>query len=357
MEIGKRWTMAVIPVVTLAGAGIAFSQDAAPRTRLMDYFYPANEHATWVYLSAKDGGGFKATRVIINEASMRLNVFRLKDGQVVDNTKQVMWASTSTGKYSNGQVTFDNSIIESNEYYGVRSNYAIFGADDWDSQSTPRFSPGAVFPEWFKKGQTVSVNTGMFNSEGQVGPDARVSLQFLGRESATVPAGTFRDCVHLRFTLSFQGGPSRVTEEWWAKGVGVVQTKRHRPKGGVSMTKLFSYDIPYEPTVFFYRARGDFGWTFADPDGDYGYGGITKTFLVKNKGKSIIPGLKVSIAGSNAFTCINPVIEALAPGEIGEFKVNFRPNDYRKFNAVIKVEERGNPDNCCYHHITGEGGI
>ncbi len=354
----SRWLkMAVIPVVTGSGADMAFSQNAAPKTRLMDYFYPPNEHATWVYLSAKDGGDYKATRVNINDASRKLNVFRIKEGQLTNNTKQVMWVCTSTGKYSNGQVTFDNSTIESNEFYGVKSNYAIYGFDDFENQISPRFSPGAVFPEWFKKGQTVSVNTGMFNSEGALGPDANLSVQFLGRESLTVPAGEFKDCIHLQFSVSIKGAPKQDAEEWWAKGVGVIQTKNQKAKGGFTTTKLFSYDIPYEPTVFFYKARGDFGWTFADTTGNGGEQGVTKYFRVKNQGKVMIRGLKVSILGSSVFTCLDPVIEPLAPGETGEFRVHFYPNDYRQFNATIKVEERGNPENCCFHHITGTGGI
>lgn len=338
----------------ILGPGLAFSQDAAPKTRLMDYFYPPNRLAEWVYLTPKEGGGQKASRVKVVDPSKQLTMYANRGGQIVSYNKRVMWISTATGKYSDGTVSFNHSTVETNEFYGAASNYAIYGIDDFKNQIYARFSPGAVFPERFKKGQTVSVNTGMFNSGGLIGPDANLSLQLIGRESLTVPAGIFKDCIHLRFSFGIKGGPTQEAEEWWAKGVGLIQTKSRKAKGGFTTSKLFSYEIPFEPTVEFYKARSDFGTTRAS-SGQWVEPGITKIFRVRNEGNKVVHGMKISIVGSSVFTCLDPVVVPLAPGEIGEFRVHFNPDGAGKFNARIKAEQIGNPENCCYKFITGTG--
>lgn len=345
---------AAIAGLLLMGSGMAFSRDVAPRVRLMDYFYPANRLATWIYLTPKEDGGNKATRVKVLDPSKQLTLYDERGGQVVSHYRRVMWIGIWDGVYSEDNSSFHPTRMANYEYFGNQSNYAIYGSDDFRAGMDFRLGPGAVFPERFRKGQMVSVNTVLFDGGGARGPNADVSVRFLGRESLTVPAGLFKDCIHLQFSMKIAGAPKQEAEEWWAKGVGVIQTKTRKAKGGFTTTSLAAYKIPFEPTVAFYKARSDFGSTRAS-NGQWVEPGITKIFRVRNEGDKVVRGMKISIVGSSVFTCLDPEVVPLAPGEIGEFRVHFNPNEGGKFNAKIKAEEIGNPENCSYKFITGTG--
>lgn len=355
LKVGMLRQVAAICTFSLLGLSTGFSQNAGREVRLMDYFYPVNRHAVWTYLSAKENGGYKATQVGTVSTSSKLNIFRAENGGLVSNYKNVLWMVTSNGKYSKGGFDFDSATVLSNDFYGLKSNYAIYGTDDSVSNTYIRFSPGAVFPEKFKIKQSVSVRTGMFDSEGRRGPDAILSTQLLGMESVTVPAGSFPDCIHLRFTISFKGGPSRNVDEWWAKGVGVVKTRIPKVGGKPAITELHAYSIPYEVTLQFYRPVGNFGWAFPDSSGTSIYGRVTRKFRVKNRGKTTIPGLTISITGSDAFTCSRVSTGKLAPGKMAEFDVTFAPKEFASFKALLVVQERDNPANTCKHGLRGVG--
>lgn len=329
-----------IGVFSLLGAGTGYSRKTGQDVRLMDYFYPARLGATWRYLSPKEDGGYKATVVEVNNPSLKLNL--------ADSYKRVLWMSTVSGRYANGKFNFNNSIVLSNDYYGLKSNYAIYGVEDPSSNTYLRFSPGAVFPEKIRLKQPVSVRTGIFDLDGRRGPDVTVSIELLGKETVTVPAGTFADCIHLRFSISFKGGPSRNAEEWWAKGIGAVKTRTPKAQGKASISELHSYDIPYELALKFERAGADFGFTSIGS-------GVTRRFRVKNHGKTTIPDLTCSISGSDSFTCKRVGSGNLAPGETAQFDVTFTPKGFSPYRGVLTVQGSDNPANVCEQPLRGIG--
>ena len=345
--------VAAVYTFSFLGISSGFSQKTDREVRLMDYFYPVNNLASWTYLSTKENGGHLATRV--HSYWSHLNFFRIENGVMIDNYKKVRRLNTSKGKYSKGVFDFDSATSLSTDFYGLKSNYAIYGTYDHVNNTSFVLNPGAVFPEKFKIKQSVTVQSDLFDWDGRRGPEATITTQLLGKESVTVPAGSFPDCIHLRFTISFKGGPSRNADEWWAKGVGVVKTRIPKAGGKPAITELHSYDLPYEVTLQLHGPPGNFGWAFVDPSEFSVFGSVTRKYSVINRGKTAIPGLTISITGSDSFTSSRVSTGKLAPGKMAKFEITFDPKEVASLSALLVVKERYNPGNICTRRLRGEG--
>ncbi len=335
---------AIASVCAILGPTSGIAQTVKQQVRLMDYFYPKNLLAHWDYLTEKESGEFKVTRVSMNSKSSKLNVFQIRNGRLADCYKRATWMTTLRGRSSNGKLKF-GSIADSHDFYGSKDNYAIYGF--YSAKDHVSIRCNAVFPEKFAPKQSVSVKTALFDSEGRRGPNAVLTTQLIGKGSVTVPAGRFADCIHLRFSMAAKGIPSVTRDEWWAKGVGIVKTSAPKAEGGSRVGKLQAYDLPFEVTLDFNRRGngGDFGRVSIETWGASINTGRTQTFQVINRGKIPISALDISIIGSNRFKCDRASIGKLAPGEMAEFFITFTPLDLIRYTAKLKVEERGNPAN------------
>lgn len=328
---------------------------AAESVKIMDYFYPLSQEAEWTYLEPKKNGELKATQVRCSP-NHQFTLFDIRNGNLIEISRKAAWLRYFGGNYVDGAVKIHESKFLWQEFYGMNDRYAIYGGDYWDSQTYVRFGPEAIFPKKFRIPQTISVKSHVFNDEGQQGPDVTFSAKLLRKESVTVPAATFPDCLHFRFTSTFKGGPTSISEEWWAKGVGIVKTKTRDANGKTSFQKLYSYKFFYSPTLDFVNSSSDFGRAFVDqPDSGSIYSKVIRTLSVKNKGKSIIPGLAVSVTGSDSFTGELISSGKLAPDETASIKVIFAPAIDGIHKASIKVQATDNPENSCILHIHGIG--
>ncbi len=335
---------ATISLLSVLGSVAAFSQEPG-KVRLMDYFYPTKTDAAWNYLQSREDGGYDARVVKLQDASYLLKLFSIQDGKLVEKRKNVVFMSTILGKFS-GDKIIPGGTLYSYDFYGTGTAYALYGFDDYKENIFVRFSPGAVFPETLAIGQPVSVKTDVFNSEGGHGPDATVTAEVLEKTSVSVPAGDFPNCIHLRFTVSFSGGPKGVVEEWWAKGVGMVRNKSPRDNGPARITKLHSYRVSALDLV---KTDGNFGAvSIAGPP-------AIKRLYVKNIGNKSIQGLNLSLTGKDNFTCKLLTPGKVLPGKVALIEATFDPNDLKGYRALLKIVDVGNPENTCSIELTGSG--
>lgn len=92
---------------------------------------------------------------------------------------------------------------------------------------SPDMAPDTKLPK-----SSLRINAGMVSMRGNLW-DAKV----LGKETVTVPAGTYEDCVKITYTIvmnSPDGNTKHVNEDWFAKGVGIVKSVEYDKKGNVS---------------------------------------------------------------------------------------------------------------------------
>jgi len=130
------------------------------------------------------------------------------DSQVTIGTQQAMKLKNQ----GSGWVSYD--------YFGFDADhFHYFG---WDEESTTRLDPPLAFPVLMTIGQPMlcsgdwlvnGVNLGTYTFTGIIE----------GKETVTVPAGTFTDCVILRIDQTVPGEGTRQQRMWFAKGVGQVK--------------------------------------------------------------------------------------------------------------------------------------
>ncbi|GAA5127753.1 hypothetical protein JIN84_08265 [Luteolibacter yonseiensis] len=356
--------MAILATAFLSGgsstAAPTMPGSASAKTvKLVEYFYPLSPGSNWNYVeSTRNKNGYlNASHAEILDDLVSLNIYKSDGGKTKDNYKPSRVLATYEGFYRNGIVERDSAEVL--EYYGTGKRYAIYGADNPESIRFT-FLSGAVFPEKIKLKQTVSIKTKLVDTGGDRGPGVTITMQLLGREKVTVPAGTFPDCIHLRMKLQLQGGPSSTSEEWWAKGVGIVKTKTTEKGSKPVIENLQSYQIPMfsfrrdngEP--FFYNQGYEFEPSRIDLIGQYAP--VTHVFRIKNTGKTTIPGFKVSINGNAAFTTDRQTLAGLAPGKVGEFRATFAPSPVSSppYAASLKVEAADNARNFRILELSGK---
>ena len=123
----------------------------------------------------------------------------------------------------------DTSGLYGNGYWQLLANDGSRLHFYGDSVRGKTTQPDLWMDSAFKDGDTWKTNF-----------SAQVAWKVLSRsESVTVPAGTFKDCVHIRGT---NAGAGNTTDHWWAIGVGAV--KMQQPMGPTMMSfELVSYEF------------------------------------------------------------------------------------------------------------------
>jgi hypothetical protein len=215
---------------------------AAGQVRLTDYFYPVQTGATWLYQGPDQGDGSTHTRVRMANTNYPLTLYN-----PTAYTQNVLLFDEDYG-YFNGTtfVSTDNW----QEYWSIANGLANYGDDDLPEESLR----GAMtpFPVDMTVGQSATRQGPVYDGAGRFLGNASLTMQLIERTAVTVPAGTFADCVHLRFTLTLDGSP-QVQDVWWALGVGQVRRTRisgYEPdeNNGGYLQELASYTIPVTPT-------------------------------------------------------------------------------------------------------------
>lgn len=189
-----------------------------PSVRLTDYFYPPQIGATWVYQGPKAGVGSPDrtthTRIRMANTDYALTLYNpnayIQSVLLIDNDYGYFTGSTFV------------STENWQEYYSVADGFALYGDDDGAESVRVPMTP---FPVTMAIGESATWQGSFYDGSGNVFADGSLTLQIIEQTAATVPAGTFSDCIHLRVTIT-AGALTQVQEEWWALGVGRIRMTR-----------------------------------------------------------------------------------------------------------------------------------
>lgn len=228
------------------------------------------------------------------------------------------------------------------EYWKTSGQCVYLGSDrvkrDGSIRPLDRLGRGMVIPRRMRVGETVKSTDG-FYEQGKFLGKITYSIKLLDRKPVLVPAGYFKDCIHLR--ISIQAGElKQVADEWWAKGVGMV---KRRGRGDSSERHdLVAYNLKGDhltaPGQFrvaspnSIKSSGASG-TGSKHDRDMNFsatpiGGISpeEKFTVTNIGSTpLVLHSSISEVG-RAFVISNlSGMKTLLPGEVMTFGVSFVP--------------------------------
>ena len=219
---------------------------------LVDYRGPLTTDTLWIY-SGRDWDGLtSSTRVQIVSANQEITTYT--DGSLsTPYTTEVVNFLHSSGQ-ANPDGSF-SSVDDWNEYQTIDVDVRIWGHDD-DGDSI-RVDGGLNFGSTLNTGQTIERSAPAYSGGNYIG-ELTASLSLLGLETITVPAGTFDDCLHLRFNID----GSQLYDEWWAQGVGIVKMEGVSGQGSGRFRELVS--LKSAPEQLYYRDADEDG--FGDPD-------------------------------------------------------------------------------------------
>lgn len=187
---------------------------------LTDY-YPLAIGNRWIYSGTDfDGTPLNHMTLVFSEAES-IRMFTGRE-TVTTYLQPVTSVYRATGYY-NPQwdlfLPYDAWI----DYESSDSGLAYFGTDNAPGDEQYRVDQGFVFGDAIRLGQSLSQTRDAYESGEYIGPETTV-VEVLEIVDVTVPAGTFADCLHLRFRDDLGNlGFEDVWEEWWAPGVGPVR--------------------------------------------------------------------------------------------------------------------------------------
>jgi hypothetical protein len=127
------------------------------------------------------------------------------------------------------------------EYLAIGGRFGQFGDDDLPNESL-RLDGGLIAPAQMAVGSSARLKAIAYNFGIYVG-EASVNFQLIEHTSLTVPAGSFPDVLHLRWSLTILG-ISQVHDEWWARSVGRIQRQGISGGGAACSYKLIQYSLP-----------------------------------------------------------------------------------------------------------------
>jgi hypothetical protein len=337
-------TRAFILTATLIAAftsGIA----QAKTVKLIDYFYPAQEGATWTYDGTDWYGYRQSERITMINSKFALNL---------------LTGRKNPKSYRKDVLRFKFEVIDEYEwyeYFGRESSFAYYGMDEGEEQV--RLDGGLVFPATVTVGKTCSTTADYYENGKSLG-EVTYSVRVIDTLPVTVKAGKFPDCVHLLFTATMGKKTFFKNDAWWAKGIGVIK-KRDVGEKGTRKQELVSSTLKTGPEITIQQPKGS---NLVDGVTKKSFGtialgktGPTKPFTIKNTGTTKLKVLAARKDGSHAgdFIITTPVKATLAPGTSTTFKVRFKPAAEGPRTAILHILSNDADENPFDITLTGQG--
>ena len=252
-----------VAVTTGAAYFHDFEAVVNPAYALADYHMPAVAGATWLYSGRDWTGNAAYTRLQIADPAFALDLY----SGTTDPTPYTLHAVKLA--YSDGDLVGGVYQPRSNtDWYEYRTTNRGFALLGWDTppDESGRL-PGMLFPSQLARGQRIELSVPYYFF-GTLSGVYYCALELLDNEIVTVPAGTFSDCIHLRFyssTVGFADPDAQVFDEWWARGVGIVRYQGVSGYGAQQLRELESCSRPdLSPVVRNVAAAGEvYSVTFA----------------------------------------------------------------------------------------------
>lgn len=322
----------------------------AKTIRLMDYFYPIQEGASWSY-KGTGWGGYSATekvRLVNTDWSLKMFTGRKSPKSYLKDVLRFKYQRDFDG--GGGDLWY--------EHFGKGSSYSYYGMDEYGENV--RLDGGLVFPSSVSVGKTYSPAADFYEA-GRYRGEVTYSLQVIDTHPVTVAAGKFPDCVHLVFKLKQGNQVFQINEMWWARGLGVIKKKDVNEDGETRFQELVSSTIRTGPEISIQQPKGTnlVDGAAKKSFGTIGVGttGTPKTFTIRNAGITKLSGLATKKDGAHAgdFNITAPAKTNLLPGESTTFKVGFKPTAQGARNAALHVYSNDSNENPFDIAVSGMG--
>jgi Abnormal spindle-like microcephaly-assoc'd, ASPM-SPD-2-Hydin len=345
----KTYLPTRLPISAAALVAACISGSAHSQTvKLMDYFYPMKEGATWSY-HWTEGRDQATEQLTLVDSDWSVTLYTGKNSPKPYRKEALRFKFER--QYDGG------GKDQWYDYYGNGTSYSRYGSDDDNDQI--RVDGGFVFPVSASVGKTYSPSADFYDS-GKYQGALTYSLQLLDALPATVTAGEFSDCIHLLFQMK-QGSKVLWTEEmWWAKGLGIIK-ERKTEDGTTSTRELISSTIKNGPEISVEQAKSA---NLVDGKTKSNFGSMpigksssSKTFTIKNTGTSSLTSLAIQKSGSDSKDFIVTAIgkKSVDPGESTTFKVTFKPSAKGTRKATIRIKSNDADENPFDINLTGMG--
>ncbi|MES2661200.1 MAG: hypothetical protein V4689_21450 [Verrucomicrobiota bacterium] len=308
------WKKRTAAAVALAAIGCFCGMTpilAAETVTISDYMAPNGEGSTWIYSRSEKGGGQGvATRITVIEDHYK---FGLPSGVVLASQKL-----EERGAWKNGRFTKfkDEKRHEIHTYTGTGDRYRLYGTDVPVPGSPDRTKNRLRFSGGFGAGSTMQIGekhrkrSQVYRADNLLGYTF-FTMELLEKGTVKVPAGTFRDCIRLRFTIGVDAAGAEVGEEWWAKGVGLVKWKGISGGSAGVSEALVSVDlkevIPYSPPGLeitgehLYEVASSWGYLLRFPTIFIPGTLLEETVVLRNTGSEPLKGVAVKLINNPHF--------------------------------------------------------
>jgi hypothetical protein len=198
---------------------------------LLEYIHPVYPGNEWVY----DAHGIESSSMIERVDALSVPITLFKQGNPVQSfTRNVVRFLYAYGDYVGADFVPSDSWYE---YQLAGNQWGMFGNDDDPGTMEMRIYPGAIVTNRLAIGQVLTFDNDMFIN-GTYQGKMTVKIQIVEQTGVTVPAGTYSDCIRLKFNFD-AGKESQVSEMWCARGVGAVKKIRNVTKPSESFSEEY----------------------------------------------------------------------------------------------------------------------
>lgn len=353
--------MKSVPFSNLVPATLAIAAASsianAQTIKLREYFHPAKQDAGWLYQGKDWDGNDADIRITVASTGYNLDLHTGRS-KVRTYYKKVLQLKYETGQFSGASFENNRNYDAWFEYFNPAAPHAFYGHDE-DSGGI-RLDGGLVYPASVIVGRTYSP-AGDAYFDGKFEGVVTYSMKVLDTLPVAVPAGTFADCVHLRFSRLEGGSVAATHDEWWARGVGMVRMQGISGDGKARVRLLVSSTILPSPEI---SVQQPVGTELADGKSKKSFGtqpvgksGIAKTFTIRNAGTKPLGKLAVVKNGAHAkdFMVAAPASSTVAPGKSTTFKVTFKPTGIGTRTAAIHIKSNDANENPFDIDLSGLG--
>lgn len=312
-----RTGIAVAFAVLMSWGGIS---QAAERVTLGDYMTPNGEGSSWIY--SRSGKANAATRITVVEDHY---LFQLPIGSVFTSQKLEEHGTWKNGRFVAHKGAKREALFT---YTGTEDRYRLYGMDEpvpgsrGETKSRLRFDKGFNVGPTMKIGEKARQRTLVYRGNKQLGYTI-CTTELVEKARVKVPAGTFQDCIRLRFTLGVDA-EAEIAEEWWAKGVGLVKWKGIAGASAGVSEALVAMDlqevIPYVPPGLALTGehlsssrKGSFALAF--PPVFIPGTLLEETVVLKNTGSETLKGVRAKLIANPHFKMDPFETRDLAAGE------------------------------------------